>query len=93
MPKPLTETEKAYFDTIKYFVSKSTRPADLALLRMELDGKPVAAIVQKIIDNRTAEFRGAQPLALIVTEDQLDRLRLFDGSGPESVNPNDVEGA
>lgn len=101
-PTPLTETEKAYFDTIKQ-VTRSTRPADLRLFRMLLkdesrspSGKPkeVAVIVQRVIQSKDAKTAGWQPLAVIVDEDIVDRLLdPLTGHGARLVGPDGLEGA
>ncbi len=89
---PLTDTEKAYFDTIKS-VSRSTRPADLGLNRMTLDGKEVAVVVQSVIDSETAEFVGYQPLAIICDDETAERLRDVEGNASTRVPPDGLEGA
>lgn len=89
---PLTEAEKAYFDTIKS-VTRSARPADLSLMRMGLDEREVAVIVQSIIDSETAKFVGYQPLAIIVDDETTLRLRNADGDPPITVEPGGLEGA
>lgn len=96
--QPLTDTEKAYFDTIKA-VATGARPADLSLIRLVLDGQPVAIVAQRIIRTETAEEVGWHPLALLltaeqpVTRDLLEKLRNLDGEPPESHRPDGLEGA
>jgi len=89
---PLTDTEKAYFDTIKQ-VAQSARPRDLALQRMELDGRDVAVIVQRVIDSETAAEVGWQPLAILIEHETADRLRDPEGRGPRKLDPSGLEGA
>lgn len=90
--KPLAEHEKARFDSVKQ-VARSSRPADLRLWRGELDGTERAIIVQRVIDSDTAETVGWQPLALVITDAEAERLRLPDGQQAETVDPEGLEGA
>lgn len=99
IPTPLTDTEKAYFDTIKQ-VTRSARPEDLSLRRMLLTdphvaGPPrdVAVVVQRIVSSDDASTVGWQPLAMLLDDETATRLRGVDGKAPDSVNPDDVEGA
>jgi len=92
MPEPLTDREKAYFDTIKQ-VAQSNRPNDLALWRMSSEGKPVAVVLQRILSAADATEVGWQALAIIPSDEVLERLRTIDGSGSEQFDPEDLEGA
>jgi sensor domain CHASE-containing protein len=89
---PLTDTEKAYFNTIKQ-VTRSSRPEDLSLRRMTLDGEPVAVIMQRVISSDSAQTVGFQPLALLVDDEIAAALRDHTGEAPTAVDASDVEGA
>lgn len=98
---PLTDTEKAYFDTIKQ-VTRSARPEDLSLRRMMMvdserptitQPRAVAVIVQRVVSSDDATTVGYQPLAMLLDDDDAKRLRDIDGSAPESVNPEGLEGS
>ena len=90
--RPLTETERAYFDTIRQ-VATSARPEDLALARMTLDGKEVAVVIQRVVESATADEVGWMPLAILVDDDTAARLRDHTGAAPESHDATGLEGA
>ena len=91
MPEPLTDREKAYFDSIKQ-VAQSTRPEDLHLWRMTLDGKDVAVVLQRLLNASDGTEAGYQALALIPSDRVLERLRTVEGYQGEAIDPHDVEG-
>jgi hypothetical protein len=90
-PSFLTEQEKAYFDAIKD-VSAGPRPKDLQLWRMTLDGRPVAVVCQRLIDDTAMEV-GFQPLAILVDDDTASRLVGPSGERGELTAPDGLEGA
>lgn len=92
MLAPLTDTEKAYFDTIKQ-VAAGARPRDLALWRMTLDGRDVAVVMQRIINRHDATEAGWQPLAVLLDDDTIERLRTHTGDAFKLADASDVEGA
>lgn len=96
--KPLTDAEKAYFDTIKQ-VTRSPRPEHLSLRRMTLyerddrvDFEEVAVIGQTVLDSDSGEVAGWMPLALILSDEMTARLRSVDGQEPESRSAEGLEG-
>ena len=83
----LTDSEKAYFDTIKQ-VARGPRPEDLVLWAMKLDGERVAAVMQRV------PGAGWQALAILLNPGAQVRLTTIDGvTEGKSVDPDDVEGA
>lgn len=91
-PPGLTEWDMAVYDTIRA-VASGTRPKDLQLWRMSLDGREVAVIVQRVIDSKTAEEVGFQPLAMVLDHETAKRLRSFDGATPSEISPEGLEGS
>jgi hypothetical protein len=65
--QPLTDTERAYFDSLKQ-VASGSRPEALRLWRMRLDDRDVAVVMQQVLDTGSAAEVGWQPLALILDE-------------------------
>jgi len=95
---PLDDHEKAVYDTIKQ-VFQGPRPDDVALQRYalvdETGGAPhsCAVLSQKIISADDGTFVGWQPLAIVLNEELAAALRAPDGTAPQTVDPDDVEGA
>jgi hypothetical protein len=92
MPEPLSETEKAYFDTIRQ-VATSPRPEDIGLHRMTLDGRDVAVVAHRVLDSTTAVLVGYQPLAILIDDETAARLRDADGKPTRPHRPEGLEGA
>lgn len=85
--KQLTDTEKAYFDTIR------DPDEPIALIRMYLDDQEVAVICSVVTGTG---FPGDNylPLAVILDRDAIERLSMPVGDGethrPEMANPADL---
>jgi hypothetical protein len=91
-PAPLTDAEKAYFDTLGQ-VASSPRPEALSLRRMVLDGEhDVAVAGQQVLRTETGEVAGWQPLALIVSDELVQRLSTVDGEAAAPHAPEGLEG-
>jgi hypothetical protein len=71
--KPLTDIEKAYFDTIKQ-LAQGHPPRRPAAWRLELDGKPVAVVMQRLIESERGQEVGWHPLARIITDEDAAEL-------------------
>jgi hypothetical protein len=60
---------------------------------MELDGREVAVVAQKVYESATAEFAGWMPLAVLLGDDEVRRLRDASGEPTRAVPAEGHEGA
>jgi hypothetical protein len=86
---PLTDAEKAYFDTIRAKAREGGKA--LLLQRMLLDGKPVAMVATMVYNRFTEKPEGVMPLAILVDDDMAKRLRTHDGEAGVVVSPHDLD--
>lgn len=85
---PLSEREKAYFNTIR---DKAPEHGALSLVRMLLDGREVAVIGTDVFNRFTGKREGWMPLAVVADDELTARLRNLDGAGPSSTSPHDLD--
>lgn len=90
--KPLTDAEKAYFDTIQD-KARSADKRELQLTRMTMsDGRPVAVVGTVVYNRFSGKPEGWQPLAVLLTDEPLmGDLRDRFGLSPVAVSPHDLD--
>lgn len=85
---PLTAAEMATFDTIR---AKAPIDGDLSLTRFMLDGQPVAIIGTAVHNRFTGKYEGWMPLALVLDDTTIARLRDINGSAGVVASPFDLQ--
>lgn len=81
-PSALADWEKAYFDTLR------NKRIAVTLLRMRFEGEEVAVACQELTGTTIGKATGLMPLAILCTDEMIQRLDYF-GQNASAHDPAD----